>query len=114
MSKERLERCTQENFSNGRAKYAKEEEKLNHYSEYGSAPTNYFKDVNCIGDFWGLLETRDFCLALSSLAKTSYGVGNMRYLYLCRADNMSVRDKLAPFLLTMGMDQACYEVAGVT
>lgn len=59
-----------------RKKYAKEEEKLKHFSEYGSAPTNYFEDPNCIGHFWGLLETRDFCRALGSLAKTSYGVGN--------------------------------------
>lgn len=94
-----------------------EEKKLRAHPGDFMTPTNLFEEH--VGDFWGLLETRDYMRARFALVeallkiKTHAAVEGahahvMDILRLCHSDNMGVRD-LAPALkLRLGRDQECY------
>ena len=76
--------------------------------------------TNGKGSFWGILGTRDYMRARSSLVeaimkfKTFDGINAaldhlLDMLRLSRGDNMGVRDRVGAMMLRSGRDQECYD-----
>lgn len=95
-----------------------EEQKLRDFP--GDSLTPAYPFENSVGDFWGILETRNYMRARFALVealrklKTYDAVRTATehirdMLRLCRSDNMGVRDLLPALLLRLGQDQQCYD-----
>ena len=96
----------------------KEEQRLRNLPGDFMTPDNLFEEHR--GQFWGILETRTYMRnrydLIDSLLKikTFRAVQTaqeylMECLYLCRSDNMGVRDLVPAVDLRLGRDQECYD-----
>lgn len=96
----------------------KEEQILRSHPGDFMMPTDPF--TNSVGDFWGILPTRDYMKARFTLVKAMDEVYNaqsvkaqlghfMDMLRLCRNDNMGVRDLVPGLMLRLDRDQECYD-----
>ncbi len=81
-------------------------------------PPNLFEEH--AGEFWGILDTRDYMRARYALVEAllkvkTYAAAEaahghlMECLRLCRSDNMGVRDMVPALKLRLGRDQECYD-----
>lgn len=81
-------------------------------------PENVF--VNGVGNFWGILETRDYMRARFGLVDSLLKIKNyfavkaafdhmMDMFRLCRSDNMGLRFMAPALFIRLGMDQGCYD-----
>lgn len=79
---------------------------------------NPFEDR--VGHFWGILETRPYMRARGQVLRvleeigthaslTGAVAGTIHCLYLCRGDNMGLRDLVPQMLLRLNRDQECYD-----
>ena len=100
-----------------RDRYDHEEQALHSHRD-AWRPNDVF--THHVGDFWGLLETRDYMRARFGLVvaitkiKTYDAVNSaldhlMDMLRLNHSDNMGLRDIIPPLLLRLGRDQQCYD-----
>ncbi|KAL9625416.1 MAG: hypothetical protein Q9160_000479 [Pyrenula sp. 1 TL-2023] len=75
---------------------------------------------NSVGDFWGILETRDYMRARYGLVEALMKVETreaaqaalshlLDMIRLCRGDNMGVRDLTPGLMLRLGEDRQCYD-----
>jgi hypothetical protein len=75
---------------------------------------------NCVGHFWGILETRPYMRARGQVIRVLEEIGShtsltaavahiMDCLRLCRSDNMGLRDLVPALLLRLNRDQECYD-----
>ncbi|KAL6713706.1 hypothetical protein ACLMJK_009171 [Lecanora helva] len=102
----------------GHQALSKEERRLRNIQGDVLTPDNLF--VEHRGQFWGILETRTYMRHRFALVEGFLKVNTcaavqaaqeylMESLYLCRSDNMGVRD-LVPFVdLRLNKDQECYD-----
>ena len=66
--------------------------------------------VHHVGEFWGILETRDYMREMVSHASLTAAAAQIfDCLRLCRSDNMGMRDLLPAILLRLNRDQECYD-----
>ncbi|KAK3361507.1 hypothetical protein B0T24DRAFT_641736 [Lasiosphaeria ovina] len=83
-----------------------------------SMPADVFN--NGVGEFWGILDTRDYMRARFAAADALLQVQTVSavekalahftdMLRLCRSDNLSVRDIVPGLLLRLGREQECYD-----
>lgn len=76
--------------------------------------------TNAVGNFWGLLPTRDYMRARYSVVDGMGRIHNveavearldhlMDMLRLCRSDNMGTRSLVPSLMLRLNKDQECYD-----
>ncbi|KAF3204115.1 hypothetical protein TWF106_001631 [Orbilia oligospora] len=103
--------------------YESEDQKLRNFQGDIMTPSHPFE--NCIGHFWGVLETRDYMRARYNFVDTImqvFGATGGRIdvvrsslehlldmLRLCRGDNMGVRDVVPGLYIRLGRDQEAYD-----
>ncbi|KAK6515359.1 hypothetical protein TWF506_007700 [Arthrobotrys conoides] len=103
--------------------YQSEDQKLRDFPGDIMTPSNPFE--NCVGHFWGILETRDYMRARYNLVDTTMQVfgapggridvvrASLKHLLdmlrLCRGDNMGVRDVIPGLFIRLGRDQEAYD-----
>lgn len=101
-----------------RSKLDKEDDAVRNATADFMTPANAF-ETN-VGDFWGLLSTRDYMRARFALANEIRRAGTLDgvseplehlrdMLRLCRGDNMGLRDLAPALMLQMDQDQECYD-----
>jgi len=97
-----------------------EEEKLKDLEDMGGHRVNCFEDEHYIGEFWSIIETRNYMRARVSLVKTLEEFGTSSSLQLavnhifdmlrlCRGDNLGMRDIMPGLLLSLNKFQECYD-----
>ncbi|KAK6223968.1 hypothetical protein LQW54_000114 [Pestalotiopsis sp. IQ-011] len=100
------------------AKLEREEAGLRNHPPDMFLPANVFE--TCVGQFWGILDTRDYMRARFAAAnallqvESHVAVGKTLehftdMLRLCRSDNLGVRDVVPFLLLRLGREQECYD-----
>ncbi|KAE8351304.1 hypothetical protein BDV28DRAFT_137353 [Aspergillus coremiiformis] len=76
--------------------------------------------VNCVGHFWGLLDTRDYMRARFGVVEAMSQIKSEESVHsqldhstdllrLCRSDNMGVRGLVPALMLRLNKDQDCYD-----
>lgn len=84
-----------------------------------SVPPRVFEE--CVGDFWGILETRDYLEARVAFTDALLVIDTVDavelviseyydLLRLCTEDALEIRHRLPAQLLQLGRDQECYEL----
>lgn len=89
---------------------------------FGETPLNYFEDH--VGDFWSMIETRDYCRKREHLSRELYHLvywietveaweavlgHQLELLRLIRRDNMGIRSKVPFVLLYLNRDDDCMD-----
>lgn len=104
------------------SKMEQEAQNLRHNQEWGNGPPSNLFETE-IGNFWGILETRDYCRTRFELASRHSNIAHsyevrpllemvlghqLELLRLCKYDNLGIRD-LVPFtLLSLNRDDDCH------
>ncbi|KAI0965542.1 hypothetical protein F4678DRAFT_452347 [Xylaria arbuscula] len=108
--------CTK--IKNARSKLAREDHEVRNAAPDFMTPANAFE--TCVGQFWGILSTRDYMRARFALARLLYLLGTLDgvgeglehlqdMLRLCRSDNLGVRNIMPALMLRLDLDQECYD-----
>ncbi|KAI1380558.1 hypothetical protein F4677DRAFT_190772 [Hypoxylon crocopeplum] len=108
--------CTK--IKKARAKLDREDHEVRNATPDFMTPANAFETH--VGNFWGILNTRDYMrarfrlaqqlLLLGTLDGVSEGLEHLRdTLRLCRGDNMGVRYIMPATMLRLDLDQECYD-----
>ncbi|KAI1305123.1 hypothetical protein F5Y03DRAFT_356566 [Xylaria venustula] len=105
-------------IKNARSKLVREDHAVRNATPDFMTPANAFE--TCVGQFWGILSTRDYMRARFALARLLFLLGTLDgvgeglehlrdMLRLCRGDNMGVRNIMPALMLRLDLDQECYD-----
>lgn len=83
-------------------------------------PANPLESERAIGNFWGLVDTRDYMRARYGVVDAQLKINTRQavetaldhmldMLRLCRGDNMGLRDIVPALFLRLSRDQECYD-----